>query len=348
MSFEEGSITQTAWKAAEKDDDPRPPDPAPCDQAVAPDASSAQSARASNAGELALVNPTPLTLKHRDAPPLLLALTFDPLANLAAPPVAFPPMRFLSLAALKVALADLFDKRHPALILSNAGKTYEPILLEKKNLIDALPAVLTGSKPLVEEIDAADELHDGYGAALWHLGQAYLRCPNVAPEVRAAAKRIVDAFIPELDDLNASFVDEAHAAIQHKQDLQTREADLKSIPIAGGFTSLDWAQGYVAGGELVGTLLSQRADADTGARKEAAKIRASTIAVLGRFRGALGDEVGVNAALPKDLDGQVFGYFDELGAMRAAVVAAKPKKGAPPGPPPPQNPPAGPPAGGGP
>lgn len=256
-------------------------------------------------------------------------------------------MRFLSLAALKVALADLFDKRHAALILSSAGKTYEPILLEKKKLIDELPAVLTGGKPLADEITDADFLHDGYGGAIWHICQAYKRCPGTPPAVIEAIKSIEDAFIPDLEDLKASYVQEANAAIKHKQDLVTLEIALKSIPIAGGMSLLDWGNGYVSGGELVGTLLSQRADADNGARREAGKIRAATVAVLGRFRGALGDEVSITPALPKDLDSKVFAYFDELDAMRAATLAAKPKKGTPPPQTPPVTPPLAP-AGGGP
>lgn len=250
-------------------------------------------------------------------------------------------MRFLSLAALKVALADLFDKRHGALILSNAGKTYEPILQEKKALIDALPVALTGGKPLADELTEADLVHDGFGAAIWHLAEAYARWPQVPPDVLAAIKRIQSAFIPALDDLKASYVEEANAAIQHKAGLTTLEADLNLIPIAGGMTLFDWATGYVGGGETVGVLLSQRADVDTGARSEAGKIRSATVAVLGRFRGALGDEVGVSPALPKDLDAQVFAYFDELAKMRAAAVAAQPKKGPPPAP---QAPPPAPPA----
>lgn len=231
-------------------------------------------------------------------------------------------MRFLSLAALKVAFADLFIKRHSALILSSAGKTYEPVLLEKKALIDELPAALTGGKPLTDEITLADEVHDGFGGAIWYLVQAYQRWPQVPPNVQAAVKRIQAAFIPELDDLNASYVLEADAAIKHRDALQTLEADLKLIPIAGGLSLYDWGKGFVAGGDLVGTLLSQRADAATGTRSEAGKIRSSAVGVLGRFRGALGDELGVNPTLPKDLDAQVFGYFDELDGMRSAVVAA--------------------------
>lgn len=237
-------------------------------------------------------------------------------------------MRFLSLAALKLGFADLTTKRHSALLLSSAGKTYEPILLGKKALIDALPAALTGGKPLTEELTDADIAHDGFGAAIWFFGQAYERWPDVPTEVLAAIKRIQAAFVPSLDDLKASYATEAHAAIQHRGNMQTLEADLKLIPVAGGLSLFDWASGFVAGGDLIGTLLSRRADAATNARTDAGKIRASSVAVLGRFRGALSDEQSVNPALPKDLDARVFAYFDELSEMRGAALAARPKKAA--------------------
>ena len=232
-------------------------------------------------------------------------------------------MKYLSLAALKVALADLFNERHPALVLSSAGKTYESILQQKKQQIDALPAVLTGGKPLAEAIAEVDDEHDGFGAAIWYLTEAYVRCPKVSAPVRAAALRIRAAFVPQLDELRASYVDEAHAAMDHKKQLATLKADLQLIPIAEGLTLLDWAQGYVGAGEHIGSLLSQRADADTGARSQAGKIRSATLAVLGRFRGALGDEIEVNEALPRDLDARVFGLFDELAQMRSEAVAGK-------------------------
>ncbi len=238
-------------------------------------------------------------------------------------------MRFLSLAALKIAFADLFTKRHSALLLSSAGKTYEPVLLEKKALIDALPEAITGGKPLVDELTDADAEHDGFGAAIWYLAQAYERWPQVPPEVLAAIKRIQAALIPELDDLKASYVVEANAALKHKADLQALEADLKLIPIAGGLSLFDWGTGFVASGDLLGTLLSRRADAGNGSRSEAGRIRAGAVGVLNRFRGALGDELAISQVLPKDLDAQVFGYFDELDGMRAAALAARPKKAAP-------------------
>ncbi len=242
-------------------------------------------------------------------------------------------MRYLSLAAIKLGLSDLFDKRHAALILSNAGKTYEPILQQKKALIDALPPALTGGRPLADALGLADQRHDGFGAAIFHVCQAYLRWPDVPPPVKAAVERVVAAFIPSIEDLQASYAVEAHAAMQHKNDLVTLAADLGAIPIAGGLTLLDWAQGYITAGESLGMLLSQRADIDASARSQASQLRASTVGILGRFRGALLDEVAASPGLPADLEAQVFAYIDELDAMRAAVVAAgKPKKtpGAPP------------------
>ncbi|MRG90447.1 hypothetical protein [Polyangium spumosum] len=245
-------------------------------------------------------------------------------------------MKYLSLAALKVAFADLFSERHPALVLSGAGKTYEPILLAKKQQIDALPGTLTGSKPLAEEIAEADDMHDGFGGAIWHMAEAYARWPKAPEHVRAAALRVRAAIIPELDNLQASYVEEVHAAIENRKKIEGLKTDLQLIPVAEGLTLLDWAEGYVGTAEQIGTLLSQRADADTGARRDAGRIRTAALAVLGRFRGALNDEVSVNLALPRDLEAQVFGLFDQLAQMRADALANK--KGPPGGSPPPQSP----------
>jgi len=105
-------------------------------------------------------------------------------------------MRFLSLAALKLGFADLTTKRHSALLLSSAGKTYEPILLGKKALIDALPAALTGGKPLTDEqsvnpalpkdLDARvfayfDELSEMRGAALAARSKKAAAIPPAVP-----------------------------------------------------------------------------------------------------------------------------------------------------------------------
>jgi hypothetical protein len=175
---------------------------------------------------------------------------------------------------------------------------------------------------LSEALTVADRRHDGFGAAIWHLTEAYLLWPDVSPTMRSAIKRVREAFIPELDVLQASYVKEAKAAFDHKTDLVQLENDLKSIPIAGGLSLYDWCTGFIGEGESIAKLLSQRADKETGARREAGKLRSSTISILGRFRAALADELATNKALPADLDARVFGYFDQLHDMRADALAA--------------------------
>jgi len=239
------------------------------------------------------------------------------------------PMRHITLPALKVALADLFDKRLDALLSSNAGKTYEPILRDKKARIDALPEALTGGRPLAEALSETDDLHDAFGAAIWSLTEAYFYWPDMPADVREAIERIRAAFIPDVDLLRAPYIEEVDAAAKHKADLVTFESDLKSIPIAGGLSLYDWCSGFVAKGEQLGALLSQRADMTGAGRVEAGKLRAAAIGALGRLRAALEDEMSVNDKLPADLDAKIFGYFDDLDRMGADAAAARRKPAAP-------------------
>jgi F0F1-type ATP synthase membrane subunit b/b' len=74
--------------------------------------------------------------------------------------------------------------------------------------------------------------------------------------------------------------------------------------------------------------LSGRADLDTGARAAAGTLRSQTVGLLNRARAAIADDVAQNEKLPRDLDGQIFGYLDELeerreAAARAAKAASK-------------------------
>ena len=243
-------------------------------------------------------------------------------------PLIVPSMRHITLPALKVALADLFDKRIDALLSSNAGKTYEPILRDKKARIDALPEALTGGRPLAEALSETDDLHDAFGAAIWSLTEAYFYWPDIPADVRSAIERIREAFIPDVDLLRAPYIEEVDAAVKHKADLVTFESDLKSIPIAGGLSLYDWCAGFVAKGEALGELLSQRADMTSTSRVEAGKLRAAAIGALGRLRAALADEMSVNDKLPADLDAKIFGYFDELDKMGANAAAARRKPAA--------------------
>lgn len=224
----------------------------------------------------------------------------------------------LKLADLKLGLHDLFDKRHADLVKSKAGKFYETTLADQRDAIDALPAALTTGKPLAEEIDALDAAHDGHGAMIYFMTEAYLRAPAADPAITEAAQRIRDAFIPNLRELSAAYVTEASRAIERKPLLESMKADLQLFPLAGGGTLLDTATAFLEAGEALHDRLSDRADMLQGSRKEAVVLRPVTVGMLNRFRADLVRELKKDPKLPRDLEQRVFGYFDTLEAMHRA------------------------------
>lgn len=235
-------------------------------------------------------------------------------------------MRHLALVDLRLGLTDLLTKRRAALELTAIGARYAPMLQKKLDQINALPAALIG-KALAQELDEADMTHDGFGGAVWLQTESYVRAPGTAAAVVEAAQRIRGRFIPAMSALNASYADQADAALERKKVLEANRADLESFPLAGNKTLFDWVQGFLDAGEQIHTLLSNRADASEGKRKEAGALRSSTLGMLSRLRAGIADEVADDAALPRDLDAQVFGYVDELHAPRAAAKARQGKKG---------------------
>lgn len=232
-----------------------------------------------------------------------------------------PRFRYLNLADLKLGLDDLLTKRITTLETSNFGQNYAPLLETKRAAINALPEALTGGKPLAEALNQTDDEHDGFGIALWHITEAYIRLPVQDTTVAAAIGRVRVALIPQKSDLRESYADEAEAAIRRQERLPELERDLKSIPVAMGGSSLyDWAVGFLGAGQKLSALLSERADASMPNRIGASKLRAETVALVNRARQTIADECANAPALPADLDGQIWGYFDELEAHRAAAL----------------------------
>lgn len=239
-------------------------------------------------------------------------------------------MRRLNLSNLKVGVRDLLEKRKADLLLTDAGKYYEPRLAGALAAIEALPPALTGGAPLAAELDAADDAHDGFGAALFFVTEVYLRLPDAPPALVAAAKRVREAFVPELGDLVVPYSIEADNAADRRPRLQERKADLELFALADGRTLFDVATKLVDAGEHLGTLLSQRADVPKAQRKDAGRLRSAAVGALFRLRKDLVEEVAKNAALPRDLEHRVFGYFDTLADMQARAARPAPAQaGAP-------------------
>jgi hypothetical protein len=232
-------------------------------------------------------------------------------------------MRHILLQSLHLGLADLLTKRLAPLQSFANGAANVPLLTIQHTKMSALPAALLGL-PLTEELDSADERYDGIGGGLFFITEAYLRHPDTTPDMRTAAKQIRTELIPALDALSGTYESEAMHAKAQKAQLANLKPALDMFPVVGG-TLYDWAVNFIAAGEKLDTLLSERADAKD--RAEAAALRSDTLGLLNRLRKSLKTEQKLNPALPADLDAQVFGYFDLLEA-KAAEAKAEAKRNA--------------------
>ena len=231
-------------------------------------------------------------------------------------------MRHIHLESLLLGLGDLLTKRLAALQSFSNGAANVKLLTNYQTKVAALPGVLLG-RPLSDELDQTDSRHDGVGGGIFFVTEAYMRHPDTTPEMIAAAKKIRTELIPALEVLNATYESEANAAKTHKAQLSALKPALDMFPVAGG-TLYDWAVAFIAAGEKLDTLLSERADAKD--RAAAARLRTEVVGVINRLRKSLAAEMKIDPSLPADLDQQVFGYFDLLETKAAEAYADAKRK----------------------
>jgi len=232
----------------------------------------------------------------------------------------------LTLNDCQVGLTDLLDKRAHALQSTKAGKGQVDVLTALKGEIDALPDVLTGKRPLADELAQVDDHHDGLGGTIWFTTEAHLRFPGLDPQIREAAARIRAAFIPELGELNAGYADEAAKAERREADLTKYEGDLKLFPLAGGKTLFDVATAYVSAGREISRLISQRADISAATRTKANALRSETVGALNDLRRAIAREIK-RGGLQADIDSAIFGYLDTLDETRKKATRTRKASG---------------------
>lgn len=249
-------------------------------------------------------------------------------------------MKFLTLANLKLALDNLLDVKTALLASTQMGVSFRPLLEAKRNEINALPEALTSKRPLAAELVETDDRHDDSGASIWHMCEAVKRSPLALAEEKAAALRVQQALVPERRVLKAAHADEAAAAKKNREKLSALEPDLKLLVYPGGKTAYDLALSYIDAGEKLDTLLQDRANIKASAElsEKARQVRQSTLKLLSNFRAALQDSVEGDAALPRNLEALVFGYFDELSERREENAAGKKEPTS--APPPPDAPPS--------
>lgn len=220
-------------------------------------------------------------------------------------------MRHISLIALYVGLTNLLEKRTTALGKFPSGIASIPALTTRREAMAKLPAVAAG-RALADELGAADDTHDALGYAIWHFTEAYLQHPNTPANIVTAAKKVRAAFVPTLEDLGASYAAEAKSAMDKAPVLGDLQQDLALFPVVGNQTLYQWAESFVASGSKIDELLSARADMEQKNRKAAATLRVEVIGILNRLRKNLVLEMKDDPSLPRDLEGQVFGYLDLL------------------------------------
>lgn len=220
-------------------------------------------------------------------------------------------MRHISLIALYVGLNNLLVKRAAVLAQFPSGPASIAPLTARRDAMAKLPAIAAG-RAFANELGAADDTHDALGQAIWYFTEAYKRHPNTPANILAAVERVRKAFIPQLEDLGASYAEEAKGAIDKAPSLQELKNDLDLLPIAGGQTLYQWAESFVVAGTKIDSLLEARADTEQNNRKAAATLRAEVMGILNRLRKNLLLELKDDPALPRDLEKQVFGYLDLL------------------------------------
>ena len=234
-------------------------------------------------------------------------------------------MRNYTLIQLALGTRNLFDLRRADLLLSKAGKYYEPALAERRAELDALPAALTGGLVAADKLRAEDALYDGHGGALFYITEVVLRLPTASDDLKAAALRVREAFVPELAELRATYVIEAHRAHERRPLLITMKGDLESLVVPGGGTALDLATNQLDAGERLNELLNERGSATEADRTAAVALRPKTVKLLNRLRDDLVEELAEDLSLPRDLEHRVFGYFDTVAAMgRSSTKAEEP------------------------
>ena len=224
-------------------------------------------------------------------------------------------MRNLTIADLGTGLADLLDNRAKFLETTQTGKLYGPILAAKRKAIEhALKVALEAKAGDLSETDAQ---HDGLGGAIWHFTESVLCQPFVSVERRDAARRIREAFIPDLGVLSDSYADEAAAAKANRPKLAALEAELRMLPTPDGQTLYDWAAAFVdKGDELARKLAARTQGSALEAFRQQTALRVTTIGILGRFRASLRDEVKDNPSMPASIEADLFAGIDALAERR--------------------------------
>jgi hypothetical protein len=231
---------------------------------------------------------------------------------------------------LSIITRDMLTERAPSIGLLLSGSLY---LAELQKTSDALTAALqqeVQSLPFAQELADLDARHDELGRAVAYVCDAHAYNPLVTPATRERAERIRAALVPSIQELSATYVEEAALAVARAPKLETLRADLEAFPVADGATLFDWASAFIQAGLDIERLLSQRTTQKAAPNPRGHNARAQALSLLYRLRRTLREELNMRADLPRDLEARVFAHLDSLSQRRErAATASAPTPPAP-------------------
>lgn len=248
----------------------------------------------------------------------------------------------LSIADLVLGLGDLVAAHHSdpdrplrsaALARVDGDGIFKDELTALLTELADLPPELRGipMKELMREADASFD-RDGMILRLSHQVIALLTAPTADA---LAAVGSIGELVP-LGITRAPYSTEAAHAATHAEALERHRAALSAIALPCDDTPTLFAvvERFVKSGLELDRLSSQRGHVtrEAGDRAGAGALRSRAIGALHALREHVARALRLKRELPRDLDGQIFGFLDELqrlAAERAARRAARDGAGSP-------------------
>jgi hypothetical protein len=210
------------------------------------------------------------------------------------------------------------------------GRLYLGPIEEELRALERLPAeeAAPGPDPLAEAVTA----HGDLGRAIWFALATVAASPDFAPEVRAAATRVREAFGPRAPSTRARAAHRVERAAVVRRAMAGLADELARLPPApGGGTIAEWIERWCEAGSGFGANLVGRRVADLERAPAPAALSLGSLVgrcngLILRARAALRDEMAYDPAIPRTAETEVFGLFDGLLAehrLRADVRARR-------------------------
>lgn len=181
--------------------------------------------------------------------------------------------------------------------------------------IEALGVEGAGDRPNSLQLAEADATHDALYRAIRGVALAHLELPSASEETRASARKVIEVAVPRVDEVMASYADEAMRAAERAPHIEAARAHFERFPTADGGTLFDWTMRMLQAARTLGELLQGRADAESG-RSHVPRLRTEAIGLVQRTRDHVAEVLAHDPAAARRADERLFGYLDTLTAMR--------------------------------